>query len=172
MATKVVLNGVVRPQYAVSPTNPNRSVLSMFVPVEELRKLDESQIPWVNPRIGFTDAAGADKSRVRSDIREGLEARDGKFHERHLGVQLIASTARADEGVATIDFGTSDNRGIGNGGTTVRVISAMLKEPTPFVQLKDPAKKQYVKVSVFCGEYHRDEVSGALRRQEGQSYVS
>jgi hypothetical protein len=59
----------------------------------------------------------------------------------------------------SINFGNSENRGLGNGGTTTRVVCDLLKGAAPFVQSKDDSKVQYVKVFVYCGDYRSDEVS-------------
>src|ERR1035438_4190469 len=98
MNQSVTLCNVVCGHPDKSPTNPNRKVYTALVPVEELRKLDTPLVPWINPRIGFTNEKGADKSRVRKDIKESLEEQDGKFHERHLGVQVIAYSASLENG--------------------------------------------------------------------------
>jgi hypothetical protein len=159
MQTNTTLNKVVKGHRDVSPTNPNRVIVSAYVPVEELRKFDTPIIPWVNPRIGYTNEPGADKSRVRSSIKDAILLKDGKFHEAHLGVQLIANSATIEDGRLNIVFGNGENRGLGNGGTTTRVVCDMLKGTSPFVQSKDESKIQYVKVSVYCGDYRGSEVS-------------
>lgn len=158
---QIVLSNVEKGRREVDITDANRSIVECLLPVEEACKLDVSQIPWANIRIGYNEQF---KSRVVKELKESLYLRNGEFHNKHKGVRVIANSADLDKGKLTIDFGryasvgnfNTNTRGLGDGGTTVRVISESLKSVQPFVQSRE---KQYVRLYIHCGDYDKDEVA-------------
>lgn len=155
----LTLHGVLKGHKDVSPTNPNRFVFSGYLPVDEVPKLAMSDsMPWCNPRYGYSDQKGVQRSSyVAREIKGSLN--EPGFHERNQGIDLVANNATLENGILTIDFGTikSLKRGLGNGGTTTMVIIDALVDGV-FVQPEEKDKKQYVKLSVYCGEYENADV--------------
>jgi hypothetical protein len=165
MNTYAALLNVEKGRREVDLNDANRCTIEGLVPVEQLNKLDVTQIPWANVRIGFNDAK---KSRVAKDIRTSLYLKDGAFANKHKGIRIIADSATLSDGKLIINFGgqskignfNSNIRGVGDGGTTIRVTCEALKDvEDPFVQ---GDAKQYVRVFVYCGDYEKDETAALV----------
>lgn len=166
---QVVLRGAVKGHLDKNPNNPNRYKVEALIPVDQVQQFEPEELggtmPWCNPRLGFSDIRGTSKSRVRRDIEESLRDVDGRFHERNNGIKMIATDAKLEDGTITIDFGSGivrkNQRGLGDGGTTSMVIISAFKDG--FEQSKDKDKQQFVKITIYCGDYGKDEVYEMVR---------
>lgn len=158
----VTLANVEKGRRETNINDANRSTIECLIPVEQAGKLDTTQIPWANVRVGFTSEYKTNAT-VISAIRESLHLKDGAFDTKHKGIRIIADSASLSDGKLVINFGTQSKvgllntnlRGLGDGGTTTRIICEALK--TGFEQ--DENKKQYVRLFVYCGDYGRDEMA-------------
>src|ERR1035437_4056477 len=92
----------------VDVSNRNRYIFECLVPVEEGGKLDVTEIPWANIRIGYGEEY---KSPVAKDISFSLYSKDGSFHTKHKGIRIIAKNVTLNNGKLFINFGESN---IGN----------------------------------------------------------
>jgi len=165
MNTYVTLNNVEKGRKETDMNDANRYIFECLVPAEQAPKLDVTQIPWANIRIGFNSEF---KSAVVKEIETSLYLQDGTFHSKHKGVRIVADSATLDNGKLTINFGNhsivgnhnSNLHGLGDGGTTVRVISEAIKRPEGAFEQGD--SKQYVRLYVYCGDYTRLEMAGLV----------
>lgn len=162
MNTSITLNNVEKGRKEVDMNDANRSIFECLVPVEQAAKLDVTQIPWANIRVGYNSEF---KSAVVREIEDSLYLQDGAFHSKHKGIRVVADSANLDNGKLTINFGSrstignSNNnlRGLGDGGTTVRVISEALKRAEGAFEQGE--QKQYVRLYVYCGNYEKSEMT-------------
>jgi hypothetical protein len=132
------------------PINPNRFNFFGLIPLPEVVKLAQDQIPWVNPRL-----PNPKSQMARTIIGSALENR-GKFHLLNRGVTLIAEDGKLEHETLSVEFGSSCKRGLVDGGTTVGALTAAIVGG--FTQSPTKNEQQYVKVQVFCGVWTDEEV--------------
>ena len=98
-------------------------------------------------------------TRIAKSIRESLLQPD--FHTRNNGIKVVADDVTLDNnGNLTIDFGSNPqkHRGLGDGGTTTMVLLEILTNPK-YSEMLNNMPQQFVKISVFTGEYSNDAVA-------------
>jgi len=96
-------------------------------------------------------------SGIAKDIAESAVKDLGKFHKLNRGPVLVADAARLENGILTIDFGSSaKKRGLADGGTTVTALTKVISEG--FEQSSEKELQQFVNVRVMCGPYTEAEV--------------
>jgi hypothetical protein len=166
MSLLATISSVEKGRREVNLNDANRCTWECLVPVEQINKLDVTQIPWANIRVGYNKDGY--KSPFAKEIRDSLYLRDGNFDSQHKGIRIIADSANLNDGKLTINFGTqakvgnfnTNTRGLGDGGTTVRLISEALRDAAePFIQGES---KQYVRLFVYCGNYSKEDTSSMV----------
>lgn len=123
-----------------------------MIPLEEIILLKNGgTCPWTNPRLMSAN------SGIAKEIAESAVKELGKFHKLNRGPVLIADAARLENGVLTIDFGSSTKkRGLADGGTTVTALTKVISEG--FEQSPEKESQQFVNIRVMCGPYTEAEV--------------
>lgn len=123
-----------------------------MIPLEEVILLKNGgTCPWTNPRLMSAN------SGIAKDIAESAVKDLGKFHKLNRGPVLLADAARLENGILTIDFGSSTKkRGLADGGTTVTALTKVISEG--FEQSSEKELQQFVNIRVMCGPYTEAEV--------------
>jgi AIPR protein len=134
------------------PVNESFYQFTGMIPLEEIILLKNGgTCPWTNPRLMSSN------SSVAKEIAESAIKDLGKFHKLNRGPVLIADAAKLDNGILTIDFGSSaKKRGLADGGTTVTALAQVISEG--FEQSDEKELQQFVNIRVMCGPFAEAEV--------------
>lgn len=148
----LTLKSVREGRRTTDPVNEHFYQFAGMIPLEEVILLKNGgTCPWTNPRLMSAN------SGIAKDIADSAVKDLGKFHKLNRGPVLIADAARLENGVLTIDFGSSTKkRGLADGGTTVTALTKVISEG--FEQSSEKELQQFVNVRVMCGPYTEAEV--------------
>ena len=148
----LTLKSVREGRRTTDPVNEHFYQFTGMIPLEEVILLKNGgTCPWTNPRLMSAN------SGIAKDIAESAVKDLGKFHKLNRGPVLIADAARLENGILTIDFGSSGKkRGLADGGTTVTALTKVISDG--FEQSSEKELQQFVNVRVMCGPYTEPEV--------------
>ncbi len=148
----LTLKSVREGRRTTDPVNEHFYQFMGMIPLEEVILLKNGgTCPWTNPRLMSAN------SGIAKDIAESAVKDLGKFHKLNRGPVLVADAARLENGILTIDFGSSaKKRGLADGGTTVTALTKVISEG--FEQSSEKELQQFVNVRVMCGPYTEAEV--------------
>ncbi len=148
----LTLKSVREGRRTTDPVNEHFYQFTGMIPLEEVILLKNGgTCPWTNPRLMSAN------SGIAKDIAESAVKDLGKFHKLNRGPVLVADAARLENGILTIDFGSSaKKRGLADGGTTVTALTKVISEG--FEQSSEKELQQFVNVRVMCGPYTEAEV--------------
>jgi len=148
----LTLKSVREGRRTTDPVNEHFYQFTGMIPLEEVILLKNGgTCPWTNPRLMSAN------SGIAKDIAESAVKDLGKFHKLNRGPVLLADAARLENGILTIDFGSSTKkRGLADGGTTVTALTKVISEG--FEQSSEKESQQFVNIRVMCGPYTEAEV--------------
>ena len=148
----LTLKSVREGRRTTDPVNEHFYQFTGMIPLEEVILLKHGgTCPWTNPRLMSPNSA------IAKEISESAVKELGKFHKLNRGPVLVADAAKLENGVLTIDFGSSaKKRGLADGGTTVTALAKVISEG--FEQSEEKELQQFVNVRVMCGPYSDPEV--------------
>jgi hypothetical protein len=148
----LTLKSVREGRRTTDPVNEHFYQFTGMIPLEEVILLKHGgTCPWTNPRLMSPNSA------IAKDIAVSAREELGKFHKLNRGPVLIADAAKLENGILTIDFGSSSKkRGLADGGTTVTALTKVITEG--FEQSTEKESQQFVNIRVMCGPYSEAEV--------------
>ena len=148
----LTLKSVREGRRTTDPVNEHFYQFTGMIPLEEVILLKHGgTCPWTNPRLMSPNSA------IAKEISESAVKELGKFHKLNRGPVLIADAAKLENGILTIDFGSSSKkRGLADGGTTVTALTKVISEG--FEQSTEKDSQQFVNLRVMCGPYSEAEV--------------
>jgi AIPR protein len=148
----LTLKSVREGRRTTDPVNEHFYQFTGMIPLEEVILLKHGgTCPWTNPRFMSPNSA------IAKEIAESAVKDLGKFHKLNRGPVLIADAAKLENGILTIDFGSSaKKRGLADGGTTVTALTQVISEG--FEQSREKELQQFVNIRVMCGPYTEPEV--------------